>query len=92
MTITKILAVTVAIAIFSAFGCMALAAGGGGAVTDPGAMEGKHFHPKGKMPSKFSVEWQNKQRQSLPFDDKRAFDNIPNMEALSAVVRETIEP
>ncbi len=74
MTITKILAVTVAIAIFSGFGGMAFAAGGGGAVADPGAMEGKHFHPKGKMPSKFTVEWQNKWRQSLPFDDKRDFE------------------
>ncbi len=74
MTITKILAVTVAIAILSGFGCMAFAAGGGGAVTDPGAMEGKHFHPKGKMPSKFTVELQNKWRQSLPFDDKTDFE------------------
>jgi alkyl sulfatase BDS1-like metallo-beta-lactamase superfamily hydrolase len=74
MTITKILALTVIIAIFSVFGDMASAAGGGGAVTDPGAMEGKHFHPKGKMPSKFTVDLQNKQRQSLPFDDKRDFE------------------
>jgi alkyl sulfatase BDS1-like metallo-beta-lactamase superfamily hydrolase len=71
MTITKILIVTGVVAIFSAFGCVAFAAGGGGAVTDPGAMEGKHFHPKGKMPSKFTLESQNKLRQSLPFDDKR---------------------
>jgi len=49
MTITKILTVTLVIAIFSGFGCMAFAAGGGGAVTDPGAMEGKHFHPKEKQ-------------------------------------------
>jgi alkyl sulfatase BDS1-like metallo-beta-lactamase superfamily hydrolase len=74
MTIIKILAVTAAIAIFSGFGCMAFAAGGGGAVTDPGAMEGKHFHPKGKMPSKFTVELQNKWRQSLPLDDKKDFE------------------
>jgi len=75
MTISKILAVTVSIAaIFSGFGCMAFAAGGGSAVTDPGAMEGKHFHPKGKMPSKFTIELQNKWRQSLPFDDKRDFE------------------
>jgi alkyl sulfatase BDS1-like metallo-beta-lactamase superfamily hydrolase len=53
---------------------MAFAAGGGSALTDPGAMEGKHFHPKGKMPSKFTVESQNKWRQSLPFDDKRDFE------------------
>jgi len=74
MTITKILTLTVAIAVLSGFGCLTFAAGGGGAVTDPGAMEGKHFHPKGKMPSKFTVELQDKRRQSLPFDDKRDFE------------------
>ena len=74
MTITKILVTTVAIATFSGFGCLTFAAGGGGAVTDPGAMKGKHFHPKGKMPSKFIVELQKKRRQSLPFDDKRDFE------------------
>jgi alkyl sulfatase BDS1-like metallo-beta-lactamase superfamily hydrolase len=31
----------------------------------------KHFHPKGKMPSKFTVELQDGLRQSLPFDDKQ---------------------
>jgi len=74
MTITKILTLTVAIAVLSGFGCLAFAAGGGGAVTDPGAMKGKHFHPKGKMPSKYTVDLQNKHRQSLPFDDKRDFE------------------
>jgi alkyl sulfatase BDS1-like metallo-beta-lactamase superfamily hydrolase len=74
MTITKILTVTAAIAIFSGFGCMAFAAGGGGVLTDPGAMEGKHFHPKGKMPSKFTVEKQNNLRQQMPFGDKKDFE------------------
>ena len=31
----------------------------------------KHFHPKGKMPSKYTIELQNGLRQSLPFDDKQ---------------------
>jgi hypothetical protein len=35
------------------------------------AMEGKHFHPKGNMPSKFTIGLQNGLRESLPFDDKR---------------------
>ncbi len=49
----------------------AFAAGGGGVVTaDPT----KHFHPKGKMPSKFTVELQNGLRKSLPFDDERDFE------------------
>jgi len=34
----------------------------------------KHFHPKGKMPSKYTVELQNGLRESLPFEDKRDFD------------------
>ena len=41
------------------------AAGGGGVVTaDPT----KHFDPKGKMPSKFTIELQNGLRKSLPFE------------------------
>lgn len=51
-----------------------LAAGGGGVLVDPGAMEGKHFDPKGKMPSTFTVELQNGLRKSLPFEDKRDFE------------------
>jgi alkyl sulfatase BDS1-like metallo-beta-lactamase superfamily hydrolase len=34
----------------------------------------EHFHPQGKMPSKYTVELQNKLRQSLPFDDKKDFE------------------
>ena len=30
---------------------LAIAAGGGGVVADPGAMQGIHFDPKGKAPS-----------------------------------------
>jgi len=33
----------------------------------------KHFHTKGKMPSPFTVEMQNKWRQTLPFDDQQDF-------------------
>lgn len=53
---------------------VALAAGGVGVVADSSAAEGKHFHPKGKMPSTFTVEKQNALRKSLPFDDRRDFD------------------
>ena len=49
----------------------ALAAGGGGVVTaDPSI----HFDSKGKSPSKFTVELQNGVRKSLPFEDKRDFE------------------
>ena len=34
----------------------------------------EHFHPKGKMPSTFTVELQNGLRQTLPFEDKRDFE------------------
>lgn len=53
---------------------LALAAGGGAVLSDPGAMEGKHFHPRGKLPSKFTIELQNGLRKSLPFEDKRDFE------------------
>ena len=47
------------------------AAGGGKIVAaDPS----KHFDPKGKMPSEFTIELQNGLRKSLPFEDKRDFD------------------
>jgi len=49
----------------------AFAAGGGGVITDPGAIEGKHFDPKGKPPSSYTVELQKALRESLPFEDKR---------------------
>jgi len=34
----------------------------------------KHFHPNGKMPSKFTVKLQNGLRKSLPFEDKQDFE------------------
>jgi len=47
------------------------AAGGGKIVkADPN----KHFDPKGKMLSEFTIEFQNGQRKSLPFEDKRDFE------------------
>ena len=57
--------------VFFTFACMAYAAGGGDVIaTDPT----KHFHPKGKMASPYTVDLQKKMRQSLPFDDKRDFE------------------
>jgi alkyl sulfatase BDS1-like metallo-beta-lactamase superfamily hydrolase len=34
----------------------------------------EHFHPKGKLPSKYTVEQQQALRASLPFEDQRDFD------------------
>jgi alkyl sulfatase BDS1-like metallo-beta-lactamase superfamily hydrolase len=55
-------------------GSAALAAGGGAVLSDPGAMEGRHFDPKGKLPSSFTVERQQSLRASLPFEDARDFE------------------
>ncbi|MGD8733947.1 MAG: alkyl sulfatase dimerization domain-containing protein [Gammaproteobacteria bacterium] len=49
----------------------ALAAGGGEVkASDPT----KHFDPKGKLPSAFTVEAQKQQRAILPFQDERDFE------------------
>ena len=65
------IALVLALVFCSWIGSTAFAAGGGGVITtDPT----KHFHPKGKMPSSFTVELQNGLRKSLPFDDERDFE------------------
>jgi alkyl sulfatase BDS1-like metallo-beta-lactamase superfamily hydrolase len=53
---------------------VALAAGDGAVVTSPGPMESKHFDPKGKPPSKYTIELQNGLRTTLPFEDRRDFE------------------
>ena len=70
------------VAKFSLFLCLfafdgtsgALAAGGVGVLSDPGAAEGKHFHEKGKLPSSFTIEKQLQLRKTLPLSDQRDFD------------------
>lgn len=66
------LALTIALA--SSVSATAYASGGGAVLADPGAMEGKHFDAKGKLPSPYTVELQNILRKSLPFEDKRDFE------------------
>lgn len=73
MNFKKMIAIALAVAFGSPVPTV-LAAGGGGVVADPGAMQGKHFDAKGKLPSKFTIELQNGQRKSLPFEDKRDFE------------------
>ncbi len=47
------------------------AAGGGEIIkSDPT----KHYHEKGKLPSKYTIEKQQALRKSLPFEDKRDFE------------------
>ena len=70
----KLLAV-MAIAFSGGAMSAAHAAGGGGAiVTNPGAAKGKHFDPKGTLPSKFTIELRKGISATLPFEDKRDFD------------------
>ena len=52
----------------------AVAADAGGQAGS-GAVEAKHFHPKGKLPSKYTIELQNGLRKTLPFEDKRDFED-----------------
>ena len=64
----------IALSIVILSGNSAFAAGGGGVIADPGAMEGNHFDPKGNAPSLFTIQLQNGLRKTLPFDDKRDFE------------------
>ena len=57
--------ISIAVALLTS--SLAMAAGGGGVVADPGAMQGKHFDSKGKAPSSYTVELQNGLRKTLPF-------------------------
>jgi alkyl sulfatase BDS1-like metallo-beta-lactamase superfamily hydrolase len=52
----------------------AFAQGGSDVLDDSGGKEGKHFDAKGKTPSTFTIELQNGLRKSLPFEDKRDFE------------------
>lgn len=70
----NILTLIFIISFASLLGSNAFATGGGGVLVDSGAMQGKHFDPKGKLPSKFTIELQKGLRNTLPFGDKRDFD------------------
>lgn len=73
MTLKKSVALLVTL-MLAAQSAQTLAAGGGAIVADPGAMQGKHFDPKGKAPSPQTVDLQNQRRKTLPFEDKRDFE------------------
>jgi len=75
MRIKKTFTLGMAFALLGAVGGVAVGAGGGGGVlADPGEVEGRHFHPLGKMPSKFTIDLRNGIKATLPFEDKRDFD------------------
>ena len=50
------------------------AAGKGSALADPGAMQGRHFHPLGKPPSEHTLAILEAAAKELPFSDTRDFD------------------
>jgi alkyl sulfatase BDS1-like metallo-beta-lactamase superfamily hydrolase len=55
--------------------CASAQAAGGAAPPAEMAMQPSgHFHPKGKPPSKYTVEQQQALRASLPFEDRRDFE------------------
>ena len=56
---------------FITIASVTFAAGGGDVATND---SNKHFDTKGKSPSKFTIELQEGLRKSLPFDDKRDFE------------------
>ncbi|QKJ67297.1 MBL fold metallo-hydrolase [Deefgea piscis] len=71
----KTLTLLVSLTLMSSISSTSFAAGGGGsAETDPAALQGKHFDPKGKPPSQYTIDKQNVQRATLPFEDQRDFE------------------
>ena len=69
--IRKSMSTTIVSALFCGIISTAFATGGGEVITsDPS----KHFDEKGKLPSKYTIDVQEGLRKSLPFDDKRDFE------------------
>lgn len=70
--IRKLVCITLTSAFISGTFSNAFAASAGGDIiaSDPS----KHFDVKGKLPSKFTIELQKGLRKSLPFEDKRDFE------------------
>jgi alkyl sulfatase BDS1-like metallo-beta-lactamase superfamily hydrolase len=74
MRIKKTFTPALAFALLGAATGSADAAVGGGVVTNPSAAEGKHFDPKGNLPSTFTLELRKGITATLPFSDKRDYD------------------
>jgi len=71
MKTMKLLTLVLAVSFIIGLSCNAFAAGGGSIVTaDPS----KHFDPKGKMPSQYTIKLREMRKSALPLADKRDFD------------------
>jgi hypothetical protein len=72
MIIKKSVTLALATAILVAVSGDSIASGD--VVANPNGLQGKHFDPKGNLPSKFTIELRKGVPATLPFEDKRDFD------------------
>lgn len=70
----KTIKMALAISLVGSFSPAVFATDTGEATADSAAMQGKHFDAKGKAPSSYTIELQNGVRKTLPFQDKRDFE------------------
>ena len=73
MIIKKTVSLALATAILGGVSGTSIAATGD-VVATPNAAQVKHFDPKGNLPSKFTIELRKGISATLPFEDKRDFD------------------
>jgi len=68
------MALALTLAVFATTPAAAIAADAGSSKANPGAVNVKHFDPKGNLPSTFTLELRKGISATLPFADKRDFD------------------
>jgi len=74
MTISKLLCPMLLAVLGCALAPVASAAGSAATPAASATLPSGHFHPKGKLPSRYTVEQQQALRKSLPFEDRRDFE------------------
>ena len=74
MTIRRALRHCPLVVLCCAFGPQAFAAGSAAPPPVAAVQPSGHFHPKGKLPSRYTVEQQQALRKTLPFEDQRDFE------------------
>ncbi len=63
MNVKEVTVISACFALLLTGSSATFAAGGGSVLSDVGALEGKHFHPKGKLPSRYTIDLQTQQRK-----------------------------